>query len=115
MESQPYEQRQPNEFESKVPDQAIQSKSGLHQFGNNPQNGGHPMKSQYSLSSSKLKYIGDYKSLKSHEFFKNTRVQSCSYITRKANIFQAVPYYVPPHQSNADKMKKSEYQKSFSQ
>ncbi|EGR27620.1 hypothetical protein IMG5_193190, partial [Ichthyophthirius multifiliis] len=66
-------------------------------------------------ASTKLQYLGDKKSEKSAQFFKDTKVQSCSYISLKTGVPQAIPYYCQPNKTYADKMSKSSYQTSFYQ
>ncbi|EGR32815.1 hypothetical protein IMG5_069880 [Ichthyophthirius multifiliis] len=57
----------------------------------------------------RLNYLGEQKEQKSPDFFKDTRVNSCSYIKVKVNVPQAVPYYTLANQSYADKITKSTY------
>lgn len=64
--------------------------------------------------SNKLQYTDSLKNEKSHNFFKDTRINSCSYVKAKGNQIGAVPFYAKPKQSYADKMEKSEYTTSFS-
>ena len=46
----------------------------------------------------------DKKKEKSHTYFKDTKVSSCSYVTIRNNIPQAQPFYKRPTLTNADKM-----------
>lgn len=62
----------------------------------------------------KLCYTGDLKEEKSHDFFKGTRVSSCSHVVVKGGVALAEPYYAKPKQSYADKMGKSSYTASLS-
>ena len=62
-----------------VPNEAINYLPGNHAAfqHSNKSLGGNSLLSQ---STGRLKYTGDLKSEKSHDFFKSTRVQSCSYV-----------------------------------
>jgi len=62
----------------------------------------------------KLLATSDMKQEKSHDFFKGTRISSCSYVKVKGGVALAQPYYAKPQQSCADKMGKSSYTTSFS-
>lgn len=57
----------------------------------------------------------DQKEEKSSEFFKGTKISTCSYIKMKGGQPVAVPYYEKPQQSYAESMSKSTYTKSLSQ
>ncbi|CAD8055562.1 unnamed protein product [Paramecium primaurelia] len=46
------------------------------------------------------------------DFFKNTKVLTCSYIKRKGDDFIAVPFYFKPNQRNPDYLNKSMYSTS---
>ena len=55
------------------------------------------------------------KESKSSEFFKGTKISTCSYIKMKGGKPVAVPYYEKPQQTYAEAMSKSTYTKSLSQ
>ena len=67
-----------------------------------------------SNSQNRLKYAGQKKD-KSHEYFKGTKINSCSYVKMQGTTALAVPYYNKPGQSYAESMMKSTYTSSYSQ
>lgn len=48
----------------------------------------------------------DQKMEKSHDFFKQTKITTCSYIKKEGNDFKAMPYYVRPKQQYSEFMNK---------
>lgn len=50
---------------------------------------------------------------KSHDYFKETRIESCAYVKKKGNTMQAMPFYAKEKLSTADKSEKSTHLKSM--
>jgi hypothetical protein len=56
--------------------------------------------------------VSDKQPQKSHDHFKETRIESCAFVQKKGNTMQAVPFYAKAKLSCADKSEKSTHTKS---
>lgn len=72
------------------------------------------MEAQQQITlNTKLMKMSDKQPHKSHDHFKETRIESCAFVKKKGNTMQAVPFYAKTKLSCADKSEKSTHLKSM--